>query len=372
MSNNPSLLALLDWAACGKFNQMLGLARIDNMRYLCKLADESNCHIKSSLGLEIHHAKHTLPDLSLFGTHSLLHIPGIIYPHFASAWETFAEDHYATMDKSVIAEFDYADKGYKLMGFFQSYSGECQSLECALDSIKFYANLRHRELTSQVSPKLQSTDKALSMIECSIKAIGAPIYIGFIDRGMCAVKLITTLTKSNLQAIVDYCSHYFHHIIASQLQNSNVLQNMLEALLVKNGNVRLSVDIDLLTAEHLGRLSFECMTSQATSKESQLVDKSTDSLDSRFSFDRHFMNYSKSLELQNTLPYGERRPSSTNLIDNEIVSIQHSHRKLLLSPACGEVKDYLLISSFNLDSEHTRAEDGEQSTGGGLPRLRGR
>jgi hypothetical protein len=299
--------------------------------------------------LEIHHATRALPDLSLFGSHSLLHIPGIAYPCFASDWEAFVMDNYAKMDKSVIAEFDHAEKGYQLMGFFQSYSGECQSLECALDSIKFYASLRHKELMSQIGRKLPSTGKALSMIECSIKAIGAPAYIGFIDRGMCAVKLITTVTNDNLQAVVDYCDLYFHHIIASQLRSSTVLCSMLKALLTTNANVRLSVDVDLLTAEYLGRLSFECMTSQAISKESQLVGKSTDNLDSQFSFDRYFADYSKSLELQNTLPYGERRPSSTNLIDNEIISIQHSHRKLLLSSAFARVKDYLLVSSFNLD-----------------------
>jgi hypothetical protein len=349
MDGNPSLLTLLDWLACGKFSHTLGLARIDNLRHLCKLADESNCHIKSSLGLEIQHGTLALPDLSLFGKYSLLHVPGIAYPSFASGWEAFAKDNYATMDKAVIAEFDHADEGYKLMGFFQPYSGECQSLECALDSIKFYASLRQKELMSQIGRKLPSTDKALSIIECSIKAIGAPAYIGFIDRGMCAVKLITTVTNDNLQAVVAFCDLNFQHIIASQLRDSNALRSMLKALLAKNVNVRLSVDVNLLTAEHLGRLSFECMTSLSVPKESQLVGKSSDNLNSRFSFDRHFADYFKSLELQNTLPYGERRPSSTNLVGNEIISIRHTHRKLLLSSACAKVKDYLLVSSLNLD-----------------------
>jgi len=349
MDDNPSLLTLLDWLACGKFNHTLGLARIDNMRHLCKLADESNCHIKSCLGLEIHHKTLALPDLSLFGNHSLLHIPGIAYPRFASGWEAFVNDNYATMDRSVIAEFDHAEKGYKLMGFFQSYSGECQSLECALDSIRFYASLRHKELMSQIGWTLPSTDKALSMIECSIKAIGAPAYIGFIDRGMCGVKLITAVTNDNFQAVVDFCGLYFQHIIASKLQSSYVLRSMLEALLSQNVNVRLSADVDLLTGEHLGRLSFECMTSKSVPKESQLADKSTYILNSRFAFERYFSDYFKSLELQNTLPYGERRPSSTNLVGNEIISIQHTHRKLLLGSTYAKVKDYLLVSSFNLD-----------------------
>ena len=349
MNDNPSLLTLLDWLACGKFNHILALARIDSMRRLCKLADESNCRIKSSLGLEIHHAKLSLPDLSLFGKHSLLRIPGIAYPCFASGWEVFANDNYATMDKTVIAEFDHAEEGYKLMGFFQPYSDECQSLECALDSIKFYARSRLKELMSQLGRKLPSTDKALSKIECSIKAIGAPSYIGFIDRGMCAVKLITTVTNNNLQAVVDFCDLNFHQIIVSQMQSSNVLRRMLKTLLEKNGDVRLSVDVNLLTAEYLGRLSFECMTSQFAPKKPQIIGKLSDNLDFHFSFDRYFADYFKSLELQNTLPYGERRPSSTNLVGNEIITIRHTHRKLLLSSAYAKVKDYLMISSLNLD-----------------------
>lgn len=356
VDNNLPLLTLLDWLACGKFNHTLGLARIDNLRRLCKLVDESNCHIKSSLGLEIHPATNVLPDLSLFGTHSLLNIPGITYPSFASDWEAFVMDNYAAMDKSVIAEFDHTEKGYKLMGFFQSYSGECRSLECALDSIKFYANLRPKELISEIGWESPSTDKALSMIESSINAIGVPAYIGFIDRGMCAVKLITTVTNDNLQAVVDFCDLYFHNIIASQLRSSSVLRSMLKALLVQNVNVRLSVDVDLLTAKYHDRLSFECMASQSTPKSYQLVDNSTDKFNSRFLIDRYFADYSKSLELQNAFPYAEKRPSSTNLIDNEIILIQYSHRKLLLSSAFAKVKDYLLVSSSNLDSEHARLE----------------
>ena len=349
MEHNPSLSTLLDWLACSKFNHTLGLACIENMRPLCKLADESNCHIKSSLGLEIHHKTLALPDLSLFGKLSLLSIPGIAYPCFASEWEAFVNNNYTAMDKTVIAEFDSSEKGYKLMGFFQPYSGECQNLECALDSIKFYASLRHKELMSQIGRKLPSTDKALSIIECSIKAIGAPAYIGFIDRGMCTVKLITTVTNHNLQAVVAFCDLNFHHIITRQLRSTNVLQSMLKALLSKNVNVRLSADVNLLTGEHLGWLSFECLTSPCVPKESQLDDKSTDNLISRFSFDRYFADYSKSLELRNLLPYGERRPSSRNLIGNEIISIKHTHRKLLLSSAYAKVKDYLLVSSLNLD-----------------------
>jgi hypothetical protein len=349
MGDNLSLLTLLDWLACGKFNHTLGLARIDNMRHLCKLADESNCHIKSSLGLEIHHATLALPDLSLFGKYSLLHIPGIAYPCFASGWEAFVKDNYATMDKTVIAEFDHTEKGYKLMGFFQPYSGECHSLECALDSIKFYASLRRKELMTQIARKFPPTEKAISITECSIKAIGVPAYIGFIDRGMCAVKLITNVTDDNLQAVVAFCDLNFQYIIASQLRSSSVLRSMLKALLAKNINVRLSVDLDLLTAEYLGRLSFECMTSPSVPKESQFAVKSTDDLNPRFPFDRYFADYFKSLELQITLPYGERRPSSTNLVRNEIISIQHSHRKLLLSSAFSKVKDYVMVSGLNLD-----------------------
>jgi hypothetical protein len=355
MDKNPPVTSLLDWLACSKFNHMLGFGPVENMRHLCNLVDASNYDIKSSLGLEIHHATHKLPDLSLFGGHSLLRVPGICYPSFASDWEEFAENHCSAMDNSIIAEFDHVENGYKLMGFFQSYSGECQSLKCALDSIKFYASRRRKELIPQTGQELASARQALSMIECSIKAIGAPVYIGFIDRGMCAVKLITEVTNNNLPAVVDFCELHFHHIITRQLKGTRTLRVMLETLLSANVLVRVSVDVDLSTASHLDRLSFECMTGQDSSKEAQSVDEWLDDSNSQFLFHRYFPHYSTSLRIQNGLPYGEKRPSSINLIDSEVVSIRHSHRKLLLGVTCAEVKDYLLASIDKLNSERAPA-----------------
>ncbi len=363
MDKNPPVSSLLDWLACSKFNHMLGFGPVENMRHLCNLVDASNFDIKTSLGLEIYHATHKLPDLSLFGGHSLLRIPGIAYPSFASDWEEFAENHCSGMDKSIIAEFDHVDKGYILMGFFQSYSGECQSLICALDSIKFYASRRRKELIPQTGQELAWARQALSMIECSIKAIGAPVYIGFIDRGMCVVKLITEVTNNNLLAVVDFCELHFHRIITRRLQDARTLRCMLETLLSANVLVRVSVDVDLLTASYLDRLSFECMTDQGSSKEIQSVDEWIEDSNSQFLFHRFFPQFSKSLQIQNDLPYGEKRPSSINLIDSEVVSIRHSHRKLLLGVTCAEVKDYLLASIGNLKTGRALLSDDLNETG---------
>jgi hypothetical protein len=340
---------LVDWLACNKFSKALRLPPIDDIRKLCNLIAASNSHVKSSLGLEFHHVTHALPDLSLFGRHSLLHVSGITYPSFASDWEAFITANYSQMENNIIAEFDHGGSGYKLMGFFQSYSGDFQNLECALDSIRFYANHRQKELMSQFGQKLPATGKAISMIERSIKAIGAPVYIGFIDRGICAVKLITNVTNDNLLSVVEFCHLHFHHVITRQLQDLNVLHSMLQNLLARNLNVRLSLDVDLLTADFHDKLSFECMTDQDSLKKAKSFDKTINGLISPFSFERYFVDYPKSLELENSLPCGERRPSSVNLIDSEIFCVQHSHRKFLLTPTNTRVKDYLLASSFNLN-----------------------
>jgi len=63
------------------------------------------------------------------------------------------------------------------------------------------------------------------------------------------------------------------------------------------------------------------------------------------------------------LPYGEKRPSSINLIDSEVVSIRHSHRKLLLGVTCAEVKDYLLASIGNLKTGRALLSDDLNETG---------
>ena len=78
---------------------------------------------------------------------------------------------------------------------------------------------------------------------------------------------------ASLQAVVAFCDLNFHQIIVSQMQSSNVLRHMLKTHLVKNVDVRLSVDVNLLTAEHLGRLSFESMTSPFAPKEPQIIGK---------------------------------------------------------------------------------------------------
>ncbi len=349
MNNNTSLATLIDWLACSKFTHALRLPPIDDIRHLCNLVAASNSNVKSSLGLEFHHATQSLPDLSLFGSYSLLHISGITYPSFASDWEAFMASNYPQMDNDIIAEFDHGQRGYKLMGFFQSYSGDLRSLECALESIRFYANQRQKELMSQFGYKLPPTGKALSMIEHSIKAVGAPAYIGFIDRGVCAVKLITDVTNDNLDSVLELCHLHFHDVIARQLQSLNVLRRMLGGLLAGSVNVRLSLDVDLLTTAYHDRLSFECMTGQGSVKEPRSVDETINGLNSPFSFERYFVDYPKSLELQNSCPYGERRPSSTNPIGSEVICIQHSHRKFLLTPSYARIKDYLLASSFKLD-----------------------
>jgi hypothetical protein len=348
MGNDPSLSSLLDWLGSQSHNKMLSQVSIESMRHLCRLVDTKNSNISSCLLLEIHHANHGLIDLSLRGGHSLLSVPGISYPGFAFDLVDYLKRNYPTIDKNIGVEFDRVGNGYKLMGFFQKYTDECHNLACALDSIEHYAYLRKNELGTQYGGSITSTSKSLTAIQCLIEAIGAPLFIGFIDRGMSAVKLVINVTKSNLESVVDFCDHYFHHIITSQLHGSNFLRCMIQNLLATHMEPRFSVDINLASATYIDRFSFEFKLRREVSSESISSEFLTNNLGSNFSFEDFFCDYSKSLLLQKDLPIYSKRPLSTNSVESDFFAILHSHAKLSLSISCAEVKDYAWVIGKNL------------------------
>ena len=327
------------------------------MRHLCGLVDAKNSNISSCLLLEIHQANHGLIDLSLRGGHSLLRIPGITYPSFALNLVEYLKKSYPTMDKNIIVEFDRIGNTYKLMGIFQKYKDECHDLGCVVDSIEYYAYLRKSELTTQYDGIIPSTGKALSVIQCSIEAIGPPLFIGFIDRGMSAVKLVTNVTNSNLEAVLDFCDHYFHQIIARQLQSPNVLRCMIQNLLDTHKESRLSVDFDLTSATYAGRFSFEFKHSREVSSKSIASEVLSDNLVSNFSFEDYFCDYSKSLCLSKSMPCYSKQTLSTNLLESNFFAILHSHTKLSLSMACAEVKDYVWVVGKKLTSRPRQLPD---------------
>jgi len=343
MGNDPSLTSLLDWLSSNSYNQILSHASIDSMRDLCRLVDAKSLIISSCLLLEIHQANHGLIGVSLRGGHSLLSIPGISYPSFAIDLVEYLAKNYPTIDENIGVEFDRIGNGYKLMGFFQKYTDECHDLACVLDSISYYAYLRRNELKTQYGGIITSASKALAEIQCLIEAIGAPLFIGFIDRGMSAVKLVTNVTNSNLEAVVDFCDHYFHQIIASQLQSSNVLRCMIQNLLDTYKETRLSVDFDLTSATYVDRFSFEFKHSREVSSKSIASEVLSDNLVSSFSFEDYFCDYSKSLRLSKSLPCYSTQPLSANLLESNFFVILHSHTKLSLSIAGAEVKDYAWV-----------------------------
>jgi len=357
MSNDPCLSRLLDWLGSQTYNKIITHASMESMRHLCGLVDAKNSNISSCLLLEIHQANHGLIDLSLRGGHSLLRIPGITYPSFALNLVEYLKKSYPTMDKNIIVEFDRIGNAYKLMGIFQKYKDECHDLGCVVDSIEYYAYLRKSELTTQYDGNILSTGKALSVIQCSIEAIGPPLFIGFIDRGMSAVKLVTNVTNSNLEAVLDFCDHYFHQIIARQLQSPNVLRCMIQNLLDTHKESRLSVDFDLTSATYAGRFSFEFKHSREVSSKSIASEVLPDKLVSNFSFEDYFCDYSKSLCLSKSMPCYSKQTLSTNLLESNFFAILHSHTKLSLSMACAEVKDYVWVVGKKLTSRPRQLPD---------------
>ena len=156
------------------------------------------------------------------------------------------------------------------------------------------------------------------------------------------VKLVTLIQANNLALAIDFCISCFGELIVNQLSSLDCLERLLHGLIAGNNLVRLSVDYDLLTARFLKRLAFEYQPEQLTAKAAGFSSKVTSTEINRVRFADYFAGYQASLDLEQSLPYGEKR-LSINLCDEQTMSVRFAHRKLVLSNNGSEVKDYILV-----------------------------
>jgi hypothetical protein len=184
-----------------------------------------------------------------------------------------------------------------------------------------------------------------------MEQLGKPDYIGFVDRGERAVKLIITINHKDLPKATTFLKHHYLDILSKGLGDPGRLEPFLRALLGSHELVRTSIDFKLTANQLNGRLAFECFPGR--SNKSDPVQAITDQADEDSSdwnshlLEERFSGYKESMALVRRLPYGQKRPAA-NLIDEELLTLHHTHRKFILADDSLTVKDYILLSSSPL------------------------
>jgi hypothetical protein len=345
MQDPCSLVALLTWLVRSGRYKLVNSECIHELQELCAKADES-CHsLKSCFGLEVHRKK-KYTDLCLFGGPDLLRIQGINYPNFARKWLEFSEPHTNLLCEELAVEFDYSkENGYSLMGFFVRFPRTSYAIKDILESIRFYSVARSEELDHEIKEVyLPAIDDSLRGLDGVFKAVGLPHLVGYVDRNICAVKIIIEVTKENISKLSAFTIQRFGELIVSSLGYRDLFGNIMRYLLSINSTVRLSVDYDILSSQFIQRLSLECIPARGATRLYHCRVNSSDNRDVQNLLFRYFPSYTESLALEQCLPHVERRPSF-NLVDDEYFCIHFSHRKFVISEDSAEVKDYVLVSS---------------------------
>ena len=345
------MAALMNWLEGTRHRDMIFEPCAKDFATLCKMLDHSDTIPASHIGLEIHHHPKQFTDISIFGGKELLRLPGVIYPIFASNWRKYLEDSCSIerFPPELIVEFDHKANGYQMMGFFQRCSKQEGAIEAVMNAVKIYSETsRNKQESSQ--PK-SFHNQAQGLLRLTMEQLGKPDYIGFVGRGEQAVKLIITINHKDLPNAITFLKHNYSDTLSRGLGDPGRLDPFLRALLGSHELVRTSIDFRLTANQLDGRLAFECFPgrsnkldpTQATTDQAEedSSDWNSHLLEERFS------GYKESMALVRRLPYGQKRPAA-NLIDEELMTLNHTHRKFILAGDSLTVKDYVLLSSSRL------------------------
>jgi hypothetical protein len=328
------LAALFSWLEGTHHREIIQEGCTNNFAALCKALDQSGIVHQSSIGLEVHHHPRLLTDISIFGGKELLRMPGIVYPDFAFKWYEYLEDPGALeyFPPNLIAEFDHKPNGYEMMGFFQRCSKQEGGLEAVLNAIRMYAQAT--SISKQDSCDQDALyNPAVDILRQTMGQLGCPDYIGFVGRGKPAIKLIITINEDDLPTAATFLQHQYRAILPSKIGDAEMLERFLRTLFNSHEVVRTSIDLELTKEMLIDRLAFECFprrsnksgTSPAPTAHAEEGSSGWDSE----SLKENFMGYKESLALACKLPYGQKRPAA-NLIDEELLSLQYTHRKFML------------------------------------------
>jgi hypothetical protein len=228
------------------------------------------------------------------------------------------------------------------MGLFQQCARDTANTGAIVEAIEYYSRFCQKETGAPVSAITARENS--SAIRNIIDQLGLPGYIGFIARGKSAIKLIIPLDSASLTAARSFCLQYYSALLLKGLKSAENFELLLEELLA-NSVTRISLDFDLEKGRLSQRLGFECFAPQAVEAAPLSTTKAQQSnISSPSSAEKYFLGCAESFNLRRVLPYGQKRPSE-NLVEEEFLTLEHVHRKFVLSSTSAEIKDYILLSS---------------------------
>jgi hypothetical protein len=337
-ANRTTYHSLFKWLISTPHKDLISAPCAEDAEQLFLMIDEVViCKDAAWLILEVHPQARRVTDVSIFGKYELLEIPIACGTGFSALWPRFAQGKPGGSDchPDIWAEFDHMEGGYAFMGFFESFSSHKKDFAVLTDWISYYIQCREPELVHEHGKRVlqQSSD----LLNSAAELLGHPAQIGFLNRGSCAVKLVSEFSREMIPSVAEFCRQHFSSNTLGPFSKGETLEQLLEDLCTNDALPRISIDLDLANGRFSNRLSLE---EESSSHRGPLH---------VFRFANYFDNYHKSKELELSLPYAEKRPSP-NLVDNEVICIRHSHRKLTLSEGGADVKDYIHITGGRVHS----------------------
>ena len=274
-------------------------------------------------------------------------------PKFSPFWPNFILGKQLEQKQypaNIWVEYDHTKNGYTFMGFFESCEDDEVSEKISAERISYFMQLRGEILAQRIDKSL--LHKNMLLINSAIELLGYPAQIGFLNRGRCAIKLVSTFSQKKIPNVAKFCRQHFPSDTLGPFTKGTMLEQLLEALSTSNIQPRISIDLDLDRGRLGNRLCLEEEnTSHRAQQKNYSANRSSDQMiPSRiFDFTNYFDNYQNSKDLEYILPYAEKRPSS-NLVGNEVICIRHSHRKFTISKDRANVKDYIHVTCGRVDS----------------------
>ncbi len=345
------LAELMSWLEGTHHRDIILESCAKNFGALCKSLDQPGTLLTSNIGLEVHHYPKRLTDISIFGGKELLRLPGVVYPRFASEWGKYLGDQGSVehFPPHLIGEFDHKENGYEMMGFFQMCTKQEGGIEAVVNAIRVYAETSISKQEPCQPKEFQS--QAEDLLRQTIEQLGSPDCIGFVDRGKRAIKLIISINQEDLPKAATFLQNQYSAILPREMQGAEKFERFLRTLLNSHELVRTSIDFELTANKPNDRVGFECVPIRSNESgppqaHTDHTEEDSSSWNSRLLED-WFNGYKESIALASRLPYGQKRPAA-NLIDEELLSLQHTHRKFTLATNSLTVKDYVLLGSSRL------------------------
>jgi len=145
---------------------------------------------------------------------------------------------------------------------------------------------------------------------------------------------------------MDFCLTHYSALIIHEMKSFDSFEVMLKSILEDNKRIRISLDYDLEEGQLSEKLAFECFPfSKADATQDRAGEDRSANSKCPFAFDSYFPGYTTSVNMEAKLPYGQKLVSF-NLVDEQIMFLEHIHRKLTLSSFGSEVKDYIMLRSL--------------------------